>query len=143
MAMDTEYLPKNLNLRWVSQCYWNGLSTLCRRFNHFKLLHSLFSFFQYKFQTVNTSQKSSCHLSYKRVFSQGNPAHGWYICCRSNQTLGQFVPTQVNLFQPRSVRFNLGQFASTQVNLFQPRSICFLPKSICFLCTRSICFNLG
>ena len=34
------------------------------------------------------------------------------ICCRSNQTLGQFVLTQVNLF-------------STQVNLFLPRSICF------------------
>ena len=39
------------------------------------------------------------------------------ICCRSNQTLGQFVPTQVNLFQPRSTCFNLGQFVSTQVNL--------------------------
>ena len=30
---------------------------------------------------------------------------------------------QVNLFQPRSLCFNLGQLASTEVNLFQPRSV--------------------
>ena len=31
--------------------------------------------------------------------------------------IGQFVPTQVNLFQPRSICSNLGQFVSTQVIL--------------------------
>ena len=31
--------------------------------------------------------------------------------------LGQFVSTQVKLFQPRSIFFNLSQFASTQVKL--------------------------
>ena len=32
---------------------------------------------------------------------------------------GQFFSTQVNLFQPRSVCFNLGQLVSTQVSLGQ------------------------
>ena len=35
-------------------------------------------------------------------------------------SLGQFVPAQVNLFQPWSTN----QFVPTQVNLFLPRSIC-------------------
>ena len=45
MAMDTECLPKNFILRWLSQCYWNGLSTLCRRFItlHCYILCFLFS----------------------------------------------------------------------------------------------------
>ena len=33
------------------------------------------------------------------------------------------IKLQVNLFQPRSICFNLGQFVSTQVSLLQPRSI--------------------
>ena len=75
---------------------------------------------------------------------------------------GQFVPqvnlfpTQVNLFQPRSICFNLGQFVSTQVNLLstqvnlfstwvnliQPRSIRFNLRQFAF-CLGQFVFYLG
>ena len=68
-----------------------------------------------------------CVLVYQglKKFADTRKGSFWCICCRSNQTLSQFVPTQVNLFQPRSICFNLGQFVSTQVYLLQPKSICF------------------
>ena len=65
-----------------------------------------------------------------------------YTCCRSNQTLGQFVPTQVNLFQHRSICSKQGQFV--------PRSICsnihvgqFVPTKVNLFQLRSVCFSLG
>ena len=45
---------------------------------------------------------------------------------RLNLQVNSF-PNQVNLFQTRSICFNLGQFVSTSVSLFQPRSTCFNP----------------